>query len=60
MVRAPSLLEIAPPGHQSNLIGEDHDLAALGQRASERRDQFDDDAAVGDLAKLKERRPPRL
>jgi CHAD domain-containing protein len=44
----------------SNLIGEDHDLAILGERAMERRDQFDDDAAVSDLAKLIERRRDEL
>jgi CHAD domain-containing protein len=44
----------------SNLIGEDHDLAILGQQASERSDQFDDDATVRDLAKLIERRRDEL
>ena len=44
----------------ANLIGEDHDLAILGERAMERRDQFEDDAAVRDLAKLIERRRAEL
>jgi CHAD domain-containing protein len=44
----------------SNLIGEDHDLAILGQRAAERRDCFDDEAAVGELDKLIERRRAEL
>ena len=44
----------------SNLIGEDHDLAILGQRASELRDCFDDEAAVGDLTQLIERRRAEL
>jgi CHAD domain-containing protein len=44
----------------SNLIGEDHDLAILAQRAAERRDCFDDEAAVGELAKLIERRRDEL
>ena len=44
----------------SNLIGEDHDLALLGQRADERRDRFADEAAVGELAKLVERRRDEL
>jgi CHAD domain-containing protein len=44
----------------SNLIGEDHDLAILGQRALERRDRFHDETAVGELAKLIERRRDEL
>ena len=44
----------------SNLIGEDHDLAILGQRAGECRDRFADEAAVGELAKLVERRGAEL
>jgi CHAD domain-containing protein len=43
----------------SDLIGEDHDLAMLGQRASE-RDKFDDDAAARELVKLIERRSDEL
>jgi CHAD domain-containing protein len=53
--------KIARRAHElSNLIGEDHDLAILAQRASERGDQFDDDAAVRELARLIERRRSRL
>jgi hypothetical protein len=44
----------------SNLIGEDHDLAIVAQRAAERRDCFDDDAAVGELVKLIERHRDEL
>jgi hypothetical protein len=44
----------------SNLIGEDHDLAILGQRAVERRDRFEDATAAGELAKLIERRRDEL
>jgi CHAD domain-containing protein len=44
----------------SNLIGEDHDLAILGRRAVERRDRFEDEAAVGELVKLIERRRGEL
>ena len=52
---------IARRAHElSNLIGEDHDLAMLGQRAAERRDCFDDQAALGELAKLIERRREEL
>jgi CHAD domain-containing protein len=52
---------IARRAHElSNLIGEDHDLAMLGQRAAERSDRFDDEAAVGELAKLIERRRDEL
>jgi CHAD domain-containing protein len=52
---------IARRAHElSNLIGEDHDLAILAQRASERHDHFDDDAAARDLAKLIERRRDEL
>ena len=44
---------IARRAHQlSSVIGEDHDLAILGRRVSERRDHFDDEAAVGELTKL--------
>jgi CHAD domain-containing protein len=52
---------IARRAHElSNLIGEDHDLAILGQRAAECRDLFDDEAAVSELAKLIERRRDEL
>jgi CHAD domain-containing protein len=34
----------------SNLIGEDHDLAVLAQRADERRDRFAGATAAGELA----------
>jgi CHAD domain-containing protein len=44
----------------SNLIGEDHDLAILAQRAGERRDRFPDETAVGELTKLVERRRDEL
>jgi len=55
------LRRIAGRAHElSNLIGEDHDLAILGQRAAERRDRFDDEAAVGELARLIERRRDEL
>jgi CHAD domain-containing protein len=40
----------------SDLIGEDHDLALLAERAADRRDRFDDDAAADDLAERIERR----
>jgi hypothetical protein len=36
----------------SDLIGEEHDLAILAERARERRDRFDDETTVGDLADL--------
>jgi CHAD domain-containing protein len=52
---------IARCAHElSNLIGEDHDLAMLGQRAGERRARFADEAAAGELAKLVERRRDEL
>jgi CHAD domain-containing protein len=52
---------IARRAHElSNLIGEDHDLAILGQRAVERRDRFADESTVGELAKLVERRRDEL
>jgi CHAD domain-containing protein len=44
----------------SNLIGEDHDLAILGRRAVERRDRFDDEAAVDELVSAIERRREEL
>jgi CHAD domain-containing protein len=52
---------IARRAHElSNLIGEDHDLSLLGQRADERRDRFADEATVGELASLIERRRREL
>jgi CHAD domain-containing protein len=52
---------IARRAHQlSNLVGEDHDLALLGQRADERRDRFADTTAAGELAALVERRRAEL
>ena len=48
---------IARRAHElSDLIGVDHDLALLAQRATERRDRFPDAAAAGELAELVERR----
>ena len=44
----------------SDLIGEDHDLAILGERVTERRDRFDDEAAVGELVELIGRRRDEL
>ena len=44
----------------SDVIGEDHDLAILRQRAAERRYCFDDEADVGDLTQLIERRREEL
>jgi CHAD domain-containing protein len=44
----------------SSLIGEDHDLAILQERASERRDRFDDEASFRLLAELIERRRREL
>ena len=44
----------------SDLIGDDHDLAILGQRAGERRDCFEEEAAVGELTRLIERRREEL
>jgi CHAD domain-containing protein len=52
---------IAQRAHElSNLIGEDHDLAILGQRAAERRDRFAGDTDVGELARLAEYRREEL
>src|ERR671914_198953 len=48
---------VARRAHElSDLIGVDHDLALLAQRATERRDRFPDAAAAGELAELVERR----
>jgi CHAD domain-containing protein len=52
---------IARRAHElSDLIGEDHDLALLAQRATERRDRFPDAAAADELAALVERRRAEL
>jgi CHAD domain-containing protein len=52
---------IARRAHElSNLIGEDHDLAILGQRAGERRDRFARETHVGELARLTEHRRAEL
>jgi hypothetical protein len=52
---------IARRAHQlSDLIGEDHDLALLAQRANERRDRFADATAAGELTVLVERRRAEL
>jgi CHAD domain-containing protein len=44
----------------SNLIGEDHDLALLAERAAERRDRLRDETTADELAKLVERRRAEL
>jgi CHAD domain-containing protein len=44
----------------SDLIGEEHDLALLAERAAERRDRFDDAAAADDLGERIERRRAEL
>jgi CHAD domain-containing protein len=52
---------IARRAHElSNLIGEDHDLALLAERAAERRDRFPDETAADELAKLVEHRRAQL
>jgi CHAD domain-containing protein len=52
---------VARRAHElSDLIGEDHDLALLAQRADERRDRFADETAAGELAALVERRRAEL
>ena len=52
---------IARRAHElSNLIGEDHDLALLAQRATERSDRIPDATAAGDLELLVERRRDEL
>jgi CHAD domain-containing protein len=52
---------IARRAHElSNLLGEDHDLALLAQRANERGDRFPDETAAGELATLVERRRAEL
>jgi CHAD domain-containing protein len=52
---------IARRAHElSNLIGEDHDLALLAQRATERSDRFPDAIAASDLELLVERRRDEL
>jgi hypothetical protein len=48
---------LARAAHElSDLIGVEHDLAILDERASERRDRFDDERTVAQLGKLIERR----
>jgi CHAD domain-containing protein len=44
----------------SNLIGEDHDLALLAERAAERRDRFPNETAADELATLVEHRRAEL
>jgi hypothetical protein len=52
---------IARRAHElSNLIGEEHDLALLAQRADERRDRFPDATAADELTALVERRRDEL
>ena len=52
---------VARRAHElSNLIGEDHDLALLAERACERRDRFAEGSAAGELAALTERRRAEL
>jgi CHAD domain-containing protein len=64
IVRAASpkkMKRLARRAHElSDLIGEDHDLALLAQRADERRDRFADETAAGELAVLVERRRAEL
>ena len=64
IVRAASrkrMKRLARDAHQlSNVIGEDHDLAILRERAHERCDRFDDERTVGELAALIERRRDEL
>jgi CHAD domain-containing protein len=57
----PKMKRIARRAHElSNLIGEDHDLALLVQRATERRDRIPDATAAGELELLVERRRDEL
>ena len=52
---------LARAAHElSDLIGEEHDLAILEERASERRDRFDDERTVAALGTLIERRRDEL
>jgi CHAD domain-containing protein len=52
---------IAGRAHElSDLIGEDHDLALLAQRAAERGDRFPDATAASELTALVERRRDEL
>jgi CHAD domain-containing protein len=52
---------VARRAHElSNLIGEDHDLALLAERADERRDRFANETAADELAALVERRRAEL
>jgi CHAD domain-containing protein len=58
---APKMKRIARRARKlSNLIGEDHDLALLAQRAAERRDRLPNATAAGELAALVERRRGEL
>ena len=58
---AKRMKRLAREAHQlSNLIGEEHDLAILGERAGERRDRFDDEATLRELRDLIERRRDEL
>ena len=57
----PKMKRIARRAHElSNLIGEDHDLALLAQRTTERRDRIPDATAAGELELLVERRRDEL
>jgi CHAD domain-containing protein len=52
---------LARAAHElSDRIGEEHDLAILLERASERRDRFDDERTVSELGALIERRRDEL
>jgi CHAD domain-containing protein len=52
---------LARTAHElSDLIGEEHDLAILQERANDRRDRFDDERTVGELGTLIERRRDEL
>jgi CHAD domain-containing protein len=52
---------VARTAHRlSEMIGDEHDLALLGERAAERRDRFDDEAAADDLAERIERSKAEL
>jgi CHAD domain-containing protein len=58
---APKMKRIARRAHElSDLIGEDHDLALLIERAYERGDRFPDETAASELAALVERRRAEL
>src|SRR3954453_19945816 len=52
---------LARAAHElSDLIGEEHDRAILEERASDRRDRFDDERTVDELGTLIERRRDEL